>query len=161
MVGEVADAFGVRGWIKVRSYTAPPESILGYTPWTIGEGEAAKAYVVLAGKLHGNTVVASLEGLTVRETAAALNGRRIWVDRDQFPPLPPGEFYWADLIGLEVRTSSGVILGKVANMIETGANDVMEVQGERLRLVPFVMGEYVKEVRLDEGFLMVDWDPDF
>jgi 16S rRNA processing protein RimM len=161
VVGEILGAFGVRGWVKVHSYTQPPENILKYSPWLIGANGNAEECKVIEGRRHGNTVVACLESITDRDRAALLRGSAISVPRDRFPPPKPGEFYWTDLVGLEVRTTAGVVLGKVANMMETGANDVMNVHGDRERLIPFVMGEFVKEVRLDEGILIVDWDPDF
>jgi 16S rRNA processing protein RimM len=161
VVGEVLGAFGIRGWIKVQSHTDPPENILRYSPWFIGEAEAPEAFRVVAGRSHGYVVVAGLEGITDRDRAAFLGRKTISVERDQFPELPPDEFYWADLVGLEVRTTGGVVLGKVTGMIETGANDVLEVRGDRERLIPFVRGDFVKDVRLNEGVLIVDWDPDF
>jgi 16S rRNA processing protein RimM len=161
VVGEVLGAFGVRGWVKVHSYTQPPENILKYSPWLIGADGSAEERKVLEGKRHGNTVVARLDGLIDRDQAALLQKCAISVPRDRFPPPKPGEFYWADLVGLEVRTTAGILLGKVASMMETGANDVMTVHGDRERLIPFIVGEFVKEVRIDEGVLIVDWDPDF
>lgn len=160
-VGEIVGAFGVRGWVKVQSFTDPPENILNYSPWTIGELSAGREYVVVDGSRHGNAVVARLEGVPDRDAAARLQKSAIAVPRSRLPPLPPGQYYWADLIGLEVRTPAGAVLGTVVNMMATGANDVMEVRGDRDRLIPFVTGEFVKEVRLDTGIVVVDWDPEF
>ncbi len=161
LVGEILGAFGVRGWVKVHSYTSPPENILEYSPWFIPVDDGERSFEIMEGKRHGGSVIARLKGLADRDQAMLLRGRAISVSKDQFSPPRPGEFYWVDLIGLEVRTTLGVTLGKVANMMETGANDVMEVHGERERLIPFVIGEFVKEVRIGEGLLLVDWDPDF
>jgi len=161
VAGEIASAFGVRGWLKVRSYTDPPDNILGYSPWLLGDGSAQKEYKVVCGRRHGNSVVARLEGVDAREQALQLSGLSISVDRDRFEPAKPGEYYWADLIGLEVRTTSGVGLGAVTGLMETGANDVLVVRRERERLIPFVVGEFIKDVDLDAGVLIVDWDPDF
>lgn len=157
VVGKILGAFGVRGWVKVQSYTDPPENLLKYTPWSI----SGKSCEVLSGQPHGNVFVVRLKGIEQREDAAALQSQTITVPRDRFPPPAPGEYYWADLVGLEARTTAGMSLGKITGLMATGANDVLEVQGERERLIPFVMGEYVKEVRLEEGVLIVDWDPDF
>lgn len=161
MVGRILSAFGVRGWVKVKSDTDPPDNILKYSPWIVGLGEAAREYDLVDGKHHGETVVARLEGIADRDQALLLAQQQIAVHRHQFPDLKRGQFYWADLIGLEVRTETGLVLGTLSEMMETGANDVMEVVGDRSRLIPFVVGEYVKTVNLDEGFLIVDWDPDF
>lgn len=156
-MGKILGAFGVRGWVKAQSYTCPPENLLRYSPWQIGD----KPYRVQAGQAHGKVFIAQLQGLTQRDQAAALKSKIIVVPREQFAPAKPGEYYWADLVGLQVRTIEGLLLGRIVGLVETGANDVMEVEGERDRMIPFAMGEYVKEVRLDEGFMIVDWDPDF
>ena len=160
-MGEIVGAFGVRGWIKVRSYTEPPENILKYSPWFIAERGGPKQHLVLEGRPHGQAIIARLEGLTDRERAMGLKGSAISVSRECFPAPEPGQFYWADLMDLRVHTVTGLPLGRVVNMIETGANDVLEVEGSRKYLIPFVVGEFIKEVRLDQGVLIVDWDPDF
>jgi 16S rRNA processing protein RimM len=85
----------------------------------------------------------------------------VTVPREVFPRAPKGHYYWADLIGLKVYTVDAVDLGVVTGVLETGANDVLEVKGDRERLIPFVMGPYVKEVDLDAGRMTVDWDPEF
>lgn len=161
VIGTILGPFGVRGWIKVQSHTDPPENILRYSPWFIAEQSGVGERRVLDGRRHGNVVVARVEGVTDRDQAALLQRAEISVPRYRFPPLKRGQYYWADLIGLEVRTTEGMVLGSVANMMETGANDVMEVRGERERLIPFVIGQCVKEVRLDDGVIIVDWDPEF
>lgn len=158
--GEILGAYGVRGWVKVRSHTDPPENILKYSPWSLNQ-EQAKEYRVIDGKRHGDVVIARLEGITDRDQATLLQSKVISVPRYQFADLKRGQYYWADLVGLQVRTVDGVVLGKVSSMMETGANDVMEVSGDRERLIPFVVDEFVKKVDLDEGFLIVDWDPEF
>lgn len=151
----------MRGWVKVQSATDPPENIFHYSPWTIGDLDAGKEYAVIDGRPHGNVVVARLEGITDRDQAGLLQKSLISVPRSRFPRLSHGQYYWTDLIGLEVRTQSGVVLGRVANMMETGANDVMEVRGDRDRLIPFVVGDVIKTVELNDGIVVVDWDPDF
>jgi len=135
--------------VKIHSHTEPRENILDYSPWLLGDGGESREYRVLAGRRHGLAVVAQLEGIETREQAASLRHLKILVSRDCFPPLQPGRYYWADLVGLKVRTCSSVELGTVAEMMATGANDVMVVRGERERLIPFVIDEYVKEVRMD------------
>jgi len=106
-------------------------------------------------------LIALLENVTDRERAEELVGQTIAAYRDQFPELPEGEFYWADLVGLTVQLADGTVLGTIDRMLATGSHDVMVVQGERERLIPFVMGRYVKKVSLDEATVVVDWDPDF
>ena len=161
VVGEIVAPFGVKGWVKVRSFTDPPANILKYVPWTLLLGEREQPVVVLEGRLQGTVVAARLEGVEDRDQAIALRGMKVTVPREAFPRAPKGHYYWADLIGLKVYTVDAVDLGVVTGLLETGANDVLEVKGDRERLIPFVMGPYVKEVDLDAGRMTVDWDPDF
>ncbi len=109
----------------------------------------------------GKTLVARFAGIDDRETAAALVGQDLSVDRDRLPETAEDEYYWADLTGLEVVNREGIVLGRVHNLLSTGANDVLVVRGDRERLVPFVQGQYVLEVDLEAGRILVDWSPDF
>jgi 16S rRNA processing protein RimM len=160
-VGEIVGAFGVLGWVKVRSFTDPPANILNYIPWALGSSEAPRSAKLVEGRPQGVAVVARLQGVEDRDQAIALKGTRILVPRQCFPDASPGTYYWADLIGLDVLTVAGVALGKVRGLLETGANDVLDVKGERDRLIPFVVGEFVKNVDLAESLITVDWDPEF
>lgn len=160
-VGEIVGAFGVQGWVKIRSYTDPPANILKYKPWTLESTDSPFGVKVIEGRPQGGSVVARLEGVADRDQAIGLKGARIVVPRESFPKPPPGTYYWADLVGLEAVTVTGVPLGKVKGLLETGANDVLDVRGDRDRLIPFVLGEYVKSVDLGEKTIVLDWDPDF
>lgn len=159
-VGEIAGPFGVQGWVRVRSYTDPPQNILKYTPWMLESGGHHRQVEIAEGRRQGAAVVARIATIDDREQAAGLRGSRILVGRDCFPKAPAGAYYWTDLIGLEVCTPAGVSLGKVTGLLETGANDVLEVKGERDRLIPFVIGHYVRSVSLEQGRMIVDWDPE-
>lgn len=159
VLGYIAAAHGISGWVKVHSLTEPREGIFEYQPWLLGE--SLQEVRVRQGKAHGNRLIALLEGTDDREQAEALAHRQIAVYRDQFPEPSAGEYYWMDLLGLSVTLEDGRELGTIANMLATGANDVMVVRGERERLIPFVPGQYVKQVDLDRRRVVVDWDPDF
>ena len=159
-LGRVSGVFGVQGWIKVHSYTRPREGILAYSPWCLGSAEDCQRYTVLAGHSQGRGLVAQLEGITDRDAASTLVGQGLMVAAKQLPPLPPGQYYWSQLEGLQVQTLSGEPLGRVDYLIETGANDVLVVQGERERLLPYIP-EVVQRVDLDHGIMWVDWDPEF
>lgn len=158
-LGHISGVHGVSGWLKIHSQTDPREAIFEYQPWLVGEQQ--KAVRITEGKRHGKHLIALLEDVNDRDQAENLVKQRIAVFRDQFPELPETEFYWADLIGLVVRVQDGTDLGTIRNMLATGANDVMVVQGERERLIPFVQDRYVKQVDLEQGLVIVDWDPDF
>ena len=160
-IGKVSGIFGVRGWIKVFSYTEVRENILTYSPWTLRKGKESKEVTVVDGRRHGKTVVAYLQGLDDRDEAAALNGWEILIHPDQLPKARKGEYYWADLIGLQVKTLQGVDFGTVKQMLETGANDVVVAVGERERLIPFLQGDTIVNIDLETGEMLVDWDPEF
>ena len=158
-IGHVSGVHGIQGWVKIYSLTDPMEAIFEYQPWLLGESR--EEIRIAQGKKHGKHLVALLENLNDRDQAENLVNRPIAVYRDQFPELPDDEFYWTDLLGLTVRLGNGTELGTIEKMLATGAHDVMVVRGERERLIPFVREQYVKSVNLDDGIVVVDWDPDF
>ncbi|WP_127476253.1 ribosome maturation factor RimM [Sulfurivermis fontis] len=160
VVGRIAGLFGVRGWVKVFSHTQPLDNILRYSPWLVLRDGQWLPMKPLAGRIHGKGIVAHLEGCDDRDAAAALVGSDIAIVRSQLPRAAADEVYWADLIGLKVVTLEGVELGVVDHLLETGANDVVVVRGERERLLPYV-DQVIREVDLHGGLLRVDWDPEF
>ncbi len=160
--GQISGVFGVKGWVKVFSFTQPRENILRYSPWFLQKNGQTTEIKVSSGQRHGSAVVAELEGIDDRDAAAALMGSEILILRQQLPKPKAGEYYWADLVGLKVETVSGVDLGKVDHLLETGANDVLVVvDGETERLIPFLQKQTVLNIDLDVGTMTVDWDPDF
>lgn len=160
-MGRISGLYGVRGWVKVFSHAQPRENILSYSPWYLEIDGRWVPFEVKEGRRQGSTVVAHLEGCSDRDAAARLLQHRIAVHRDQLPPAGEDECYWADLIGLSVVTIDGTSLGTVANLMETGANDVLVVSGDRERLIPFTPGDAVRNVDLNAGVITVDWDPEF
>ncbi|MCP4048907.1 MAG: ribosome maturation factor RimM [Gammaproteobacteria bacterium] len=158
-LGYISAVHGIKGWVKVHSWTRPMEAILEYQPWLLGEDR--KPVKLVDGRKQGKGMAALLPGYSDREQAVALVGQQIFVSRDQMPPTEEDEYYWSDLEGLEVHTTNGEVLGRVDRMMETGANDVLVVCGDRERLVPFIQGQYVMRVDLEAGLIVVDWDPDF
>lgn len=161
VVGRISGLYGVRGWVKVYSHTEPRSNILSYTTWYLkGKGEWLEREL-LEGRPHGKGIIAHLAGLDDRDSAAALLGADIAIRREQLADTAAGEYYWADLIGLRVVTSEGVELGTVDSLLETGANDVLVVKDERERLIPYIPDEVVTEVNLDDGMIIVNWDPEF
>jgi len=158
-IGHISGVHGIKGWVKIYSLTEPREAIFEYQPWLMGE--ALEKVRILQGKKQGKHLVAQLEEVTDREQAESLVKRPIAVYRDQFPELPDDEFYWMDLAGLAVKLEDGTELGTIDSMLATGANDVMVVKGEKERLIPFVPGQYVKHVSLQDRLVIVDWDPEF
>lgn len=161
ILGRISGLYGVTGWVRVYSHTDPRENILAYDGWHLAQPEGWTPVAVRDGRRQGKGIVASLEGIDDRDAARALIGREIAVPRATLPEPAPGEYYWADLQGLRVRNREGVDFGTVARLMETGANDVLVVEGDRQRLIPMVPGTFVVEVDLDAGTLEVDWDPAF
>lgn len=162
-LGRISGVFGVKGWLKVHSDTEPRENILNYSPWYLSIGGQWQLRKVLAGRIHGKGLVVQLEGCDDRDLAATLVRTEIAITREQLPEANPGEFYWQDLIGLQVSTLNAVELGKVTSLMETGANDVLVVKAEdgQERLVPFIRDSVVTDINLEAGTMTVDWDPDF
>lgn len=152
----------MRGWVRVYSDTQPRENIVRYKPWFLrrDNGEWQEA-ALEEGRAHGKGVVARLADCTDRDQAQLLVGCEIGVQQDRLPALPPGEYYWKDLIGLQVVNTQGDDFGTVDHLLETGANDVLVVKGERERLIPFVMKQVIVEVDTDQARILVDWDKDF
>lgn len=160
-VGKISGVFGVKGWVKVFSFTDPRENILGYSPWLLKKGSEEKIFKVVDGQLHGKAIIAQLDSVNDRDQAELLTGWDVLIGRSQLPKADKDEYYWDELIGLNVETDQGVSLGVVENLLETGANDVLIVQGERDRAVPFLQGQTILSIDLDAGKIIVDWDPEF
>lgn len=160
-LGRITGLFGVRGWVKVYSDTQPRDNILTYSPWYLRLNGQWVPAVPEDGHSHGKGIVAKIKDFDDRDRAMELLDAAIAVPRSQLPEPEEGEYYWIDLIGLAVVTTGGVDLGRVADLFETGANDVIVVAGERERLIPFLQGSVVTDIDLAAGRLTVDWDPDF
>ncbi len=160
-MGRLGAAHGLSGWLRVVSYADPPERIRNYRNWTLLVNGVRKQANLRSLRLVGGGLACLLDDVNTRETAEALGGAEIHIDRGALPPTREDEWYWTDLKGLEVRNLEGERLGDVADLMATGANDVLVVQGERRRLIPFLPGSRVREVDLDAGRLIVDWDASY
>lgn len=166
VVGRVAGLFGVRGWLKIVSHTVPFENILHYHPWYLRRGDAATdapwlKQEIAESRSQDKGVVVRFETHQDRDAAQLMLGAEIAVSRDQLPALRQGEYYWADLVGLKVVTLAGIELGVIDHLMETGSNDVLVVQGERERLIPYIPTQVVHEIDRTQGLMRVDWDPEF
>ena len=160
-MGEISGLYGVRGWVRVFSYTQPRENIVNYSPWTLqGPADQRRVLSVIEGKAHGKGVVARLEGVTDRDAAAALMGWKISIPRSLLPDPDPGQYYWNDLVGLEVEDTASRPVGQVTGLMETGAHDVLVIQGPERILVPFVPDQTVVAVDLQRGVIVVDLPPE-
>jgi 16S rRNA processing protein RimM len=166
-VGHVSVAYGIKGWVKIHAQTDPISNIFDYRPWYLKTREGFKSVKVLDWRVQGKGIVAQLDVAPDRNAADTLKNLEIWVPKTALPTLEDGDYYWSDLVGLEVRTEAGLIMGVVDGLMETGSNDVLVVQGnaesmdKRERLIPWLLDSVVKKVDLVERVITVDWDPEF
>lgn len=161
VVGQINGIFGVHGWVKIFSHTDPRENIFRYSPWLIevkGEWQSIKVedFKVQQG---GKALVAKLEGLDDRDLAREYMGSTIAIDKSQLQ-RDQDDYLWIDLIDCEVRNQEGVVFGKVVNLVETGAHDVLRVEGNHSTLIPFVLDTFIKQVDVANKTILVDWQID-
>ena len=171
-VGRILDAWGIKGWFKVLPFSADSEALFSSKRWYLLPAErGARTFSGVAGltileaKIHSDTVVASARDVSDRNAAEALRGARIFVSRASFPSAGKDEYYWVDLIGLEVVNREGVALGKVSELLSTGAQTVLVIDYlsdgvAKQRMIPFV-AHYVDDVDLAKRCITVDWQPDY
>lgn len=166
VLGKITSVHGVRGEVKIYSFTDPIDNLLDYSQWTLKRDGEVKQVELVSGRLQGKILVAKLKGLDDREVARTFAGFDICVPRALLPDLAEDEFYWYQLEGLKVIDQLGQLLGKIDHLLETGANDVMVVKpcagslDDRERLLPYT-AQCVLKVDLAAGEMQVDWDADF
>lgn len=188
LLGHITGVSGLKGWVKVHSDTSPRENIVAYPCWWLEQAGEWQRVNVMDGRPQGKTIVAHLEGVATPEQASGLVGARIAVERSAMPALKEGEFYWTDLVGMQVQTVEGVLVGTASRLFETGANDVLVVTDERSScvldstgltdkpagvkndagsrsekevLVPWLVPDVIRDVDMHNGKILIDWDPDF
>ncbi|ABM32469.1 ribosome maturation factor RimM [Paracidovorax citrulli] len=173
-VGRIADAWGVKGWFKVLPYSADPEALFSSKRWYLQPSEkGAKSFFtgtvllpIRQAREHSDSVVAQAQGVDDRDAAEALRGARIFVPRSSFPTAAEDEYYWVDLIGLEVVNREGVALGSVRELLATGPQTTLvlsfpqEGGKEGERMIPFVSA-FVDRVDIAGRRIVVDWQPDY
>jgi len=168
ILGKIGAVYGIKGWLKVHSFTDETEAILDYFPWSLKLGNNIKPVEVVDWRKHNKGLIVKVAGIDDRDVAQALVGSEILVTENSLPELPDGEFYWRDLIGMSVITNKGYDLGAVTDLMETGANDVLVVKANRNdafnkkeRLIPYLFEQVIISVDAKNKQICVDWDPGF
>jgi 16S rRNA processing protein RimM len=160
ILGKVAGTFGVQGWIKISSYTDPPENILEYEALLIGGPGRWTTIQLEDGRVTGKGVLGKLKGIETPEDARTRVGAELGVRRSDLPPPAPGEYYWSDLEGLDAESASGERLGKVDHFRTTPGGTMVVIRGEQELWVPFVKERIVK-VDLERNCIVLDWSADW
>ena len=165
IMGRIVAPYGVFGWLKVIPDTEIFDGLLDYKTWWIGKDNSWRELTVESAKIHNDVLVVKLQGIDERDGAFACKGKQIAVPRALLPKPEENEYYWSDLIGLAVKNQQDVDFGKITDVFETGANDVLVVNGvdetgKRERLIPFT-AQTILDVNLEDKTMLVDWDSEF
>ncbi|RBW47054.1 ribosome maturation factor RimM [Psychromonas sp. B3M02] len=166
-IGKFGAVYGIKGWLKVHSYTDDPESIFQYKPLLMKSAGGVQEVIITDWKRHNKGFVAKVDGYDVREEVQALVGIELLVNPSSLPELE-ADFYWRDLVGCQVKTDKGYHLGVVTDLMETGSNDVLVVKansndafGQKERLIPFIEEQVISNVDIAGQLITVNWEPDF
>ena len=168
ILGKVGAVYGIKGWLRIHSFTDETDAILDYFPWSLKLGNNTRTVDVTDWRKHNKGLVVKVAGIDDRDDAQALVGSEILTNESALPELSKGDYYWRDLIGMAVVTTKGYDLGVVSDMLETGANDVLVVKAnlndgfsKKERLIPYLFEEVVESVSIENKQICVDWDPGF
>ncbi len=168
LLGKISGVHGIKGWVKVFSYTSPRIKITEYSQLYM-KGSKDQSWVsrkLIEGKEQGKNIIARIDGVNYRDEAEALIGTEIAIHKDQLEVLAENEYFWRDLIGLSVETINGEKLGRIDWLFNTGSNDVIVIKDtesteEKEHLLPFVFDDVIKSVDIEKSLMVVDWDPEF
>lgn len=164
LVGTIGKPYGIKGWVKINSYTAPFSNILNYQPWYLAPNKPfhlSTLIEIIESRVHGQQILVRLENCTTPESACLYTNYKIYVEREKFPPLAIDQYYWTDLEGLKVYTCENVYLGIISALYATGANDILVVINKKKHLIPFLLDQTIKSVDLENKTMIVDWDAEF
>ncbi len=162
-VGRLGAAHGVRGWLRVQSFTDPPQRLFEWQTWHLQAADKSgvpREVKVLEARPQGNGWIARLEGVEERNGASRLTGQMVLVEREELPPAEGREHYRDDLVGFEARNLEGALLGAVDHFVDTPGNAVMVIKGAREHWVP-VTGQHLRSIDKDARTVLVDWPEDF
>ena len=158
-IGKLGASYGIRGWIKVLSYTEFGINILDYQPWFLSRDDKEWRQIEIEdGRLHNQRIIVKFANINTPEDVAKLTNYSIYIDRSQLPIIKKDEYYWTDLEGLTVINKDGSVLGTVIYLIATGSNDVLVVKGDKEHAIPFLQGDVILSVNLEKKEIHVDWE---
>lgn len=166
-LGRFGKVHGIKGWLRLNSFTTPPENICSYQSIVAEIGGKLVVLEFEEFRIQGKGLVVHIKGFNDPESAKALTGKGVWIESSALPALDAGEYYWHQLEGLRVVNQQGAIYGVVTELLETGANDVLVVApsidsiDERQRLIPYLKGSVVLEVSPAECWIRVNWEADY
>jgi len=167
-LGKVGAVYGIKGWLRIHSFTDEPDAILDYFPWSLKLGNNTRTVDITDWRKHNKGLIVKVAGIDDRDNAQAMVGSEILINESSLPELSQGDYYWRDLIGMAVVTTKGYDLGVVSDMLETGANDVLVVKAnlndgfsKKERLIPYLLEQVVESVSIENKQICVDWDPGF
>lgn len=158
VIGKIGSTYGIKGWLKIVAYTEFAASVFEYKTWYIENPTGWQPIKVESGKPHGKGIIAKLEGYDNPEVARLLSGKKFAIFKNQLPALQRGEYYWSDLIGLIVIDQHNEILGQVIYLLETGTNDVLVVKGITEHAIPYLPGDVITSVDLENKEIHVNWE---
>lgn len=165
LVGTIGKPYGIKGWVKVNSYTEPISNILNYRPWHLRSPSKSLSPILIeikSSRIHGQQILIRFENCTTPESACLYTNCKIYVDRDKFSPLAEGQYYWTDLEGLKVYTCENIYLGIISAIYATGANDILVIVNNKKRhLIPFLLDHTIQSIDLEGKTMIVDWDAEF
>jgi 16S rRNA processing protein RimM len=165
VVGNIGAPHGLKGWVRIHSYTEPPENLFEYPICYLKKDTRTDKWEQIhfsAYQPHGKFFIGVIDGYTDINEAELITNCELGVPRQELPDLEPGQYYWTDFVGMTVMNQTGDTLGVIEGLFETGANDVMIVKGiDRQRLIPYVLDDVIKNVDLKTRIMLVDWDSEF
>jgi len=160
VIGRVSSPHGVRGWVKILSFTDPIENIFSYKSIFLDKGNEYLPFEIEDYSTNGKIVRIKLKGVDDRDQSEAVSNCEILIDREELPEISSDSYYWIDLLGFEVRTEANECIGLLDSFFETGSNDVMVVVGESnsRKLIPFINIDVVKNVDIESKVISVNWN---
>lgn len=161
VVGRFGRPHGIKGFITIHSFTEPRDNILSYTDWHAYIAKQWQPLKIEQIETTNKSILAKIEGFHEREHLSSLTNVDLAISRTQLPSLTQGEYYWHQLVGMQVTNQQGIVFGKVTEIMPTGSNDVLVIEGERRHLIPYLPGQFIIDVDMDKNLISVDWDMDF